>query len=211
MQEKHTCSTHSSRGEGISLEPAIRLFHHRWSVPIVAALYRAGPQPFAYLAANLSASRDTLTDTLAKLEANGVVERQPRGKKTLYALSPLGERVGAACVDLVELIRDTDVLPVALKKWPMLVAVALGRGARRYNEAKAALPGVTARALALALKDLQSVGMLDRTIVDGYPPSPAYELSAKGQALFPALDALCIACDAAERELHARESAGTAT
>lgn len=181
----------------ISLEPAIRLFHHRWSVPIVARLFLDGPQPFAALAAKLAASRDTLTETLAKLEANGVIARDRPGKKTVYSLTPLGMEVGAACVPLVELVGGTDILPIALKKWPMLVAVALGRGATRYNEAKAALPGITARALALALKDLQNVDLVERTVDHGYPPAPNYVLSERGRTLFPALDALCRACEAA--------------
>jgi DNA-binding HxlR family transcriptional regulator len=163
----------------------------------VAVLYRDGPQSFAALAANLAASRDTLTETLAKLEANGVIERQRPGKKTFYALTTLGKQVGATCVPLVQIVGDSDLLPVALKKWPMLVAVALGRGATRYNEAKAALPGITARALALALKDLQSVGLVDRTVDHGYPPAPNYVLSDRGWELFPPLDALCRACEAA--------------
>lgn len=166
-------------------------------MPIVARLFRDGPLPFAALAAALAASRDTLTDTLSKLEANGVIFRQRPGKKTQYALTPLGADVGAKCVPLVEMVRETEVLSVALKKWPMLVAVALGRGATRYNEAKAALPGITARALAMALKDLQSVGLVERTVDHGYPPAPNYELSEKGRRLFPALDALCRACEAA--------------
>jgi DNA-binding HxlR family transcriptional regulator len=168
-------------------------------VPIVAVLYREGRSPFSGLAASLSASRDTLTETLAKLEANGVVSRERSGGRTQYALTALGQKVGASCVPLVDLIGDTDVLPVALKKWPMLVAVALGRGAERYNEAKAMLPGITARALALALKDLQSVGLVDRTVEHGYPPSPSYTLTERGRKFFPALDALCRACaDAVE-------------
>lgn len=169
----------------------------------MARLFREGPQPFAALAGALPASRDTLTETLAKLEANGVIERQRPGKKTLYALTPLGQQVGAACVPLVNIVAGTDLLPVALKKWPMLVAVALGRGASRYNEAKAALPGITARALALALKDLQSVGLVERTIEHGYPPAPNYVLSERGCSIFPALDALCLACEAA---VHARSA-----
>jgi len=166
-------------------------------VPIVARLYRDGPQTFAALAGALAASRDTLTETLAKLEANGVVERQHPGKKTIYSLTELGNAVGATCIPLVELIANTDVFPIALKKWPMLVAVALGRGATRYNEAKAALPGITARALALALKDLQAVGLIERTVDQGYPPAPNYELSEKGQRFFGPLDDLCRACETA--------------
>ena len=197
VQGKYSSSIHSSRGAVISLEPAIRLFHHRWSVPIVARLYAEGPQTFAALAAALAASRDTLTETLARLEANGVIERQHPGKKTVYALTELGCAVGASCVPLVRLVGEADLVAVALKKWPMLVAVALGRGATRYNEAKAALPGITARALALALKDLQAVGMVDRTVDNGYPPAPNYELSEMGKRFFGPLEDLCRACEAA--------------
>jgi len=173
------------------------LFHHRWSVPLVALLSRSGPLPFAAIAAGVPASRDTLTDTLSKLEANGVIERRHPGKRTVYALSPLGEQVGSACIPLVQLIGTSDLLQIALKKWPMVVVVALGRGATRYHEIKAALPGITARALALALKDLEVAAMLERTIDQGYPPAPVYTLSAKAAAFFPALDALCRASEAA--------------
>ena len=169
-------------------------------MPIVARLHGEGPQTFAALAAAIAASRDTLTETLARLELNGVIERRRPGKKTIYALTELGCAVGASCVPLVQLVADTDVLPIALKKWPMLVAVALGRGATRYNEAKAALPGITARALALALKDLQNVEMVERTVDHGYPPAPSYTLSEKGQRFFGPLDDLCRACDVAVRQ-----------
>ncbi len=179
----------------ISLAPAIRLFHHRWSVPIVATLYRDGPLTFASLSGRLAASRDTLADTLAKLETNGVVERQRPGKRTMYVLTPLGQRVGARCLPMVAVVSETGVVEVALKKWPMLVLTALGRGARRYNEAKAALPGITARALAIALKDLQAAGLIDRTVDQGYPPAPLYVVSELGEKLFPALDDLCNAAE----------------
>ena len=165
-------------------------------MPIVARLHALGPQTFAALAANMTASRDTLTDTLAKLEANGVIEKSYAGRNSGYALSEVGQRVGAICLSLVDLVVEMpEVREAALKKWPMLVCVALGRGATRYNETKAALPGITARALALALKDLASAGMVERSIEDGYPPAPNYVLSAKGQRFFPPLDALCSAVD----------------
>lgn len=165
-------------------------------MPIVGLLFEAGPLPFAALAGRMAASRDTLTDTLAKLEMNGVVERRHQGKKTVYALTKLGDAVGSACVPLVTLVGESDVLELALKKWPMLVVVALGRGATHYNETKTALPGMTARSLAIALKELQLAGMIDRTVGAGYPPTTTYQLSAKGQHFFPALDDLCNACEA---------------
>ena len=59
---------------------------------------------------------------------------------------------------------------------------------------------VGARALALALKDLQSVEMVERTVDHGYPPAPNYTLSEKGQRFFGPLDDLCRACDLAVRQ-----------
>jgi DNA-binding HxlR family transcriptional regulator len=182
-----------------SLAPAIRLFHYRWSVPIVAYLHREGPCRFADLARTLPASRDTLTDTLAKLEQSGVVTHETGVARPRYRLTPVGERVGGACVAAVAAIGRTDVLPIALKKWPMLAAVAIGRGATRYNEMKAQLPGITARALALALKDLQAAGLVRREVGHGYPPTATYTLTEKGLSFLPVLDRLCSEADLATR------------
>lgn len=159
----------------------------------MGTLYRSGPLTFAGLAGRMSASRDTLNDTLAKLEANGVVVRQPHGRRTVFTLTRLGMRVGERCLPMIEVVSETGTRDLALKKWPMLVLTALGRGATRYNETKAALPGITARALAIALKDLQAAGLIDRTIDEGYPPAPIYMLSELGERFFPPLDALCAA------------------
>ncbi len=159
----------------------------------MGTLYRSGPLTFAGLAGRMAASRDTLNDTLAKLEANGVVVRQPYGRRTVFTLTRLGTRVGEKCLPMIEVVSGTGTRDLALKKWPMLVLTALGRGATRYNETKAALPGITARALAIALKDLQAAGLIDRTIDEGYPPAPIYMLSELGQRFFPPLDALCAA------------------
>jgi DNA-binding HxlR family transcriptional regulator len=182
-----------------SLAPAIRLFHYRWSVPIVATLHRDGPRRFAELSHSLSASRDTLTDTLAKLEQSGAVTHEQGVPRPPYRLTPVGEHVGSECVAAVAAIAGTDVLPIALKKWPMLVAVAIGRGATRYNEMKALLPGITARALAIALKDLQAAALVHREVGHGYPPAAAYTLTEKGLAFLPVLDRLCIAAEEATR------------
>ena len=182
-----------------SLEPAIRLFHHRWSVPITARLYREGPQTFAHLARAMGASRDTLAHTLERMEENGLVTRHA-GERPLWSLTAIGREVGAACIDAVRAVEEfhqQEILNLALRKWPMLVITAIGRGGRRYNELKTMLPGVTARALALALKDLQAAGLVTRTVQDGYPPAAVYTLSESGEQLFPAMDLVCRAADGA--------------
>src|SRR5690606_30675056 len=138
----------ASRGFGI--EQAIRLFHRRWSVPVVSRLYQDGALRFSELASWLEgAGRDTLTETLRDLEANGVVERGGDGRQAPYRLTQLGRTLGEACVAAVDVVRAAPpgVLPVVLKKCPMLVLVGIGRGHHRFNAVKAALPGVTSGAL----------------------------------------------------------------
>ena len=108
--------------------------------------------------------------------------------------------MGAACIEAVQAVESfnrQEILNLALRKWPMLVLTAIGRGGRRYNELKTMLPGVTARALALALKDLQAAGLVTRTVEHGYPPAAVYTLSEEGERLFPAMDRVCSAADGA--------------
>lgn len=174
-----------------SLAPAIQMFHYRWSVPTIARLFREGPQRTSDLQRAFGAARDTLGETLRRLEQAGVVTRQRTTTGTRCDLAPAGRAVGAACVEAVETVRNMDIVPLALKKWPMLVLVAVGRGATRYSHIEAELPGITPRALALALKDLQAAGLVDRTVEHTYPPTSIYRLSEKGRDLFPVMDRLC--------------------
>lgn len=180
-----------------SLVPAINMFHYRWSVPTVARLYRDGPQRAADLQRAFDAARDTLADTLRRLERAGVIVRTPAPRGAVCSLTPAGEAVGSACVEAVDAVRAMDLVPLALKKWPMLVLTAVGRGANRYSRIEDELPGITPRALALALKDLQSAGLVDRTVEHTYPPVSIYTLSPRGAGLFPVMDRLCRAAEAA--------------
>lgn len=180
-----------------TLLPAIRMFHYRWSVPTVARLYRDGPQRPIDLHHAFGASRDTLTDTLRRLEQAGLIVRKPTPGGITCFLTPAGQAVGAACIDAVEAVRAAGLVELALKKWPMLVLVAIGRGASRYTQVRAALPGITPRALTIALKDLQAAGLIERTIEHSYPPTAIYALSPAGAGLFPVMDALCTAAERA--------------
>ncbi|GIW13916.1 MAG: hypothetical protein KatS3mg062_1355 [Tepidiforma sp.] len=176
-----------------SLVPATRMFHHRWSVPTIARLYRDGPQRAAELQRIFGASRDTFAQTLRALEAAGVLVRQPDRRSYRCDLTKAGRVVGQACIEAVETVRAMEIVPLALKKWPMLVLVAVGRGASRYSRIEDDLPGITPRALALALKDLNDAGLVERTVEHTYPPTSRYTLTPRGQELFPVMDRLCSA------------------
>jgi len=72
----------------------------------------------------------------------------------------------------------------------MPVVYALGGGPRRFSELRRSLAGVSPRALALALKDLQGAGLVERTVTDDYPPATVYRLTEPALPLARILGAL---------------------
>jgi DNA-binding HxlR family transcriptional regulator len=73
-----------------------------------------------------------------------------------YVLTETGERLAPVCLDLVDELRRRGFEDAGLKKWsmPVVLVLAEAAGESRFSELRAALPGVTARALSLALEDL---------------------------------------------------------
>lgn len=156
---------------------------------------------FSDLKNGLGASRETLSQTLDDLCANGVVAR-PTVRRGAYTLTDSGKIVGETCGGCVRVVQETDTVQVALKKWPMLVLTACGRGGERYGELQEMLPGITPRALAQALRDLEGAELVMRVTDPGNSRSAAYRLTGRGQFMFPELDALVSACDDAVEAMH---------
>jgi DNA-binding HxlR family transcriptional regulator len=166
------------------------LFHHRWAVPVLAELRSRRGARFVELRNALAIPRDSLTRTLAALADAGLVARNPGYGHPLrpeYVLTAEGARIAAACQ---RLLAELDGLQdVALRKWSMPVVRALSGSRLRFSELRDALPGVTSRSLALALKELQSAGLVERTVIDDYPPATVYELTPSALRLARALRA----------------------
>lgn len=151
---------------------------------------------FSDLARSLPrASRDTLAETLLELQRAGVIEHAPFHPD--YRLTSSGSLLGDAAIDAAAAVTDPETTRVALKKWPMLALVAIGRGAQRFNDVKTALPGLTSGALAPTLKDLEGAGLVTRVVSEAYPPGVSYRLTPEGEQLFPPMDRLIRAAAAA--------------
>ena len=134
----------------MSIEELIALCHHRWSAPVLAELGRTGGARFVVLVNRLGVGRASLQRALAALLALGLVRRNPGYGHPLrpeYVLTPEGEEAAARCARLLAAV-DSKA-GVLLRKWSLPVLVAL-RGNARFSELREALPGITARALALA-------------------------------------------------------------
>jgi DNA-binding HxlR family transcriptional regulator len=165
----------------VSIPDLIALFHHRWSAPVLAELLRHKGSRFAALSGTLGVGSDSLRRALDSLLALGLVTRNPGYGHPLrpeYVLTDQGRRVAQRCTKLLAASED-DVL---LRKWSLPVLAALGRPAR-FSELRAAVPGVTPRALALALKDLQAADLVERRVEDAYPPRALYTPTPQGRRL----------------------------
>jgi hypothetical protein len=99
-----------------------------------------------------------------------------------YVTTPAGRRAAAIATKVLE-AGDRDTL---LRKWSVPVLAELGRP-RRFSELRAVLAGVTPRALAIALHDLEAAGLLRREVLPTRPPSSLYHATAAGQRVRRAL------------------------
>jgi DNA-binding HxlR family transcriptional regulator len=168
------------------LRRLVGLFHRRWSVPILAALDQGEGGRFVTLAATLEVNRESLRDTLDDLIRRGWVMRNPGHGHPLrpeYLLTDAGCGVAPTCAALLRTLDRAGIVRPGLRKWSMPVAMAVNWGAERFGSLRAMLPEATNRALALALKDMQAADVIDRRVVDHYPPMPLYALTRRGRRL----------------------------
>ena len=161
------------------------LLHNRWSVPVLAELGRGGVEGgrFANLSRRLGVSRESLRRTLAALVDAGLVMRNPGHGHPLradYVLTEAGKRVAPICAELVDSLDASGLEQLARKKWLLPVVLALSAGPARFSGLRAELAPISARALALALKELEGASIVERTLVDDYPPRAEYRLAVGG-------------------------------
>jgi len=176
----------------------VALCHHRWSIPLIAELHRLAGAKFITLVNRLQISRDSLSRTLIALLEGGWVQHNPGYGHPLrpeYVLTPKGQGIGPACAALMSALQSLGVEDTALHKWSLPVVCCLGAGPARFGQLKARLPGITARALAQTLKQLDGATLVERIDVTVEFSQPRYALTRRAQRLGRALKALCAALD----------------
>jgi len=76
-------------------------------------------------------------------------------------------------------------------RWKMVIIFQLfARGRLRFSELERAIPAVSQKMLIQQLRELERDGIVRRTVYPQVPPRVEYDLTAWGQAMCPALDAL---------------------
>jgi DNA-binding HxlR family transcriptional regulator len=170
----------------MSTDALIELFHHRWAPPALALLGERGGARFVELQRRLEVGRESLRRALDALIAQGYARPNAGYGHPLrpeYVTTASGRRA-AEVVARVLAAGDPDLL---LRKWSVPVLAELGSSAR-FSELRASLTGVTPRALALTLHDLEDAGLARREVLSTRPPSSLYRPTAAGRRIQRALD-----------------------
>ncbi len=75
-------------------------------------------------------------------------------------------------------------------KWTAVLVHDLSEGPRRFSDLERALPGISPRTLSERLRALEGERVLARRSYAESPPRVEYELTPKGRALLPIIDAM---------------------
>ena len=75
-------------------------------------------------------------------------------------------------------------------KWTALLVHDLSEGPRRFTALEHSCPGISPRTLAERLRALEQEGIVDRRSYAESPPRVEYQLTDKGEALLPVIDAM---------------------
>jgi DNA-binding HxlR family transcriptional regulator len=75
-------------------------------------------------------------------------------------------------------------------KWTAVLVHDLSEGPRRFSDLERALPGISPRTLSERLRALEQDGIVVRQSYPESPPRVEYELTEKGKALLPIIEAM---------------------
>ncbi|WP_159883596.1 winged helix-turn-helix transcriptional regulator [Paenibacillus puerhi] len=76
------------------------------------------------------------------------------------------------------------------KRWTGLIVRALLQGPRRFKDISEMIPGMSDRMLAERFKELEAVGVISRHVYPETPVRIEYQLTEKGKALQPVMEAV---------------------
>lgn len=84
-----------------------------------------------------------------------------------------------------------QVLRLLEGRWKLIILFHLFDGkVQRYSDFEKLIPAISQKMLAQQLRQLESDGLVSRTVYPQVPPKVEYRLTEWGQALCPALDAM---------------------
>jgi DNA-binding HxlR family transcriptional regulator len=76
------------------------------------------------------------------------------------------------------------------RRWSGAIISVMLSGPQCFNELLAAVPGLSDRLLTERLRELESEGLVRRTVLSGPPVRVSYELTEAGESLKPVIESL---------------------
>ncbi|WP_411701221.1 winged helix-turn-helix transcriptional regulator [Conyzicola sp.] len=93
-------------------------------------------------------------------------------------------------IDDAECRRFLSSVELVGRRWSSGVLLAIARGATRFSEITASVPGLSDRLLAQRLKELEAAGLLEREVIASTPVQVRYALTPSGADLLASLQPL---------------------
>lgn len=75
-------------------------------------------------------------------------------------------------------------------KWKLIILWYLRKEKKRFSELKRLIPDISEKILSIQLRQLGSLGLIEKKIFAEVPPKVEYFLTAEGKTLIPALEIL---------------------
>ncbi|MBS7564751.1 helix-turn-helix transcriptional regulator [Mucilaginibacter sp. Bleaf8] len=98
------------------------------------------------------------------------------------------DRSQDACAHHHLAIRDT--MELLSGKWKIRIIGSLSFGPKRFMELKGYIDGIAAKMLSKELQDLETNGLVNRTVLQTKPITVEYKLTPYGYSLQPVIDAI---------------------
>lgn len=157
---------------------------------MIAALAERKGGRFVELLHVLGLNRESLSRTLESAIDAGWVMRNPGHGHPLrpeYVLTDSGWAASLLCVQLETAQTEIALPRASLNRWSLPLLHLVDHGQRRFSALSRALPRSNPRALTQSLKSMIGQQLLDRQVIDSFPPVPEYWLAPRGVVLAEAL------------------------
>lgn len=109
-----------------------------------------------------------------------------------------------AHIDEEECRRFQASVELAGRKWNAAILLAGARGARRFSEYQSLVDGISARLLSARMKELESEGLIERSVEPTTPVSISYTLTVPGKQLISLLHPLVSWSRARQSDAHSQ-------
>ncbi|MDF1799979.1 MAG: winged helix-turn-helix transcriptional regulator [Planctomycetota bacterium] len=165
-----------------TLAPLVELSHHRWVLPLVAAI--GSGQRFAVLLRQLDTNRQSLKRALGIGEQLGLVTPNPGYGHPLrpeYLLTPRGQAIAPEASEVLRTATRAGWSELLTKKWSLPVLTAVRLGADRYSKIEELLETASPRAISRALDELAGPRLIRRA--EPCAPRPRYLVAPAARRL----------------------------